>query len=140
MIRAGSSNAIEEDIAQPNLTPLIDVVFMLIVFLLLTANAAQLVVTVDLPQASSAAPSDRKPLVLQPPLEAAEAWRLDGEIYENTGDLVPALKRALAADQDRVLVIAIDGAASSQRLIDAMDVANAAGAQAVEISAERRAE
>ena len=140
MIRDASSDMVGEDNGQPNLTPLIDVVFMLIVFLLLTANAAQFVVTVDLPQASSAVPSENTSLVLQPPMEEGGRWVLDGQAFENTQALRPALRKAVAEDLERVLVIAIDASASSQRLIDAMDIATEAGAKAVEISAENRSE
>jgi biopolymer transport protein ExbD len=140
MIRDASSDMVGEDNGQPNLTPLIDVVFMLIVFLLLTANAAQFVVTVDLPQASSAVASENKSLVLQPPMEEGGRWLLDGQAFENTQALRPALRKAVAEDQERVLVIVIDASASSQRLIDAMDIATEAGAKAVEISAENRSE
>jgi len=140
MIEARLSPEQEADETPLNLTPLIDVVFMLIVFLLLTANAAQLVVSVDLPKASSAAPADGVHLVMQPPVEEGGEWLLDGIAYESAGALRPVLSDALAASEDGALTISIDAAASSQRLIDAMDLANEAGAKAVEISAERRAE
>ena len=136
----GSSEMQDEAGGQPNLTPLIDVVFMLIVFLLLTANAAQFVVTVDLPQASSATPSESQPLLLQPPMEERGSWVLDGQTFENADLLCPVLKKAVAENQERVLVIAIDASASSQRLIDAMDVATEAGATAVEISTKSQGE
>ncbi|HPF23501.1 MAG: biopolymer transporter ExbD [Hyphomonas sp.] len=140
MIEARLSPEQEADETPLNLTPLIDVVFMLIVFLLLTANAAQLVVSVDLPKASSAAPADGVHLVMQPPVEEGGEWLLDGTAYESAGALRPVLSEALAASEDGALTISIEAAASSQRLIDAMDLANEAGAKAVEISAERRAE
>lgn len=139
MINAVPDDAAAENV-QPNLTPLIDVVFMLIVFLLLTANAAQYAVTVDLPEASSAMPSEREALVLQPPETEGGAWVLDGQPYDNAAAVRQALVRALEGNDDQALVIAIDAAASSQRLIDAMDVATEAGAKAVEISTEKRAE
>lgn len=140
MIDARLPTDAEADDGQPNLTPLIDVVFMLIVFLLLTANAAQLVVSVDLPKASSAAPGEGTELVLQPPVEEGGVWLLDGKAYESADALRSVLSEALAGDEDGALAISIDAAASSQRLIDAMDLANDAGAKAVEISAEKRAE
>ena len=140
MINAGAGETQEADGGQPNLTPLIDVVFMLIVFLLLTANAAQFVVTVDLPQASSATPSENQSLLLEPALEEGGIWKLDGQPFENIEALRPVLKEALAGNEEKPLVIAIDGAASSQRLIDAMDLATEVGAKAVEISAEKRVE
>ncbi len=139
MIHAVPDDVADENV-QPNLTPLIDVVFMLIVFLLLTPNAAQYAVTVDLPEASSATLSEREALVLQPPATEGGAWGLDDQSYEDAAAVRQALVRALEGNDDQALVIAIDAAASSQRLLDAMDVATEAGAKAVEISTEKRAE
>jgi biopolymer transport protein ExbD len=73
-------------------------------------------------------------------MEEGGRWVLDGQAFENTQALRPALRKAVAEDLERVLVIAIDASASSQHLIDAMDVATEAGAKAVEISAENRSE
>jgi biopolymer transport protein ExbD len=140
MIRARANEGVDEENPQPNLTPLIDVVFMLIVFLLLTANAAQFVVTVDLPESSAAVPSEKQALVLVPPVQDGGVWSLDGQTYESTERVRPALVQALSGKEDQALVIAIDATASSQRLIDAMDLATEAGAQTVEISTEQRTE
>ena len=140
MINAAPNESVDEENIQPNLTPLIDVVFMLIVFLLLTANAAQYVVTVDLPEASSATSSEGEALLLQPPESEGGAWVLDGEPYDDSTAVRQALVRALDGNEDKALVIAIDAAASSQRLIDAMELATEAGANAVDISTEKRAE
>ena len=140
MINAGANDETDAENTQPNLTPLIDVVFMLIVFLLLTANAAQFAVTVDLPQAGSAAPVEHRSLLLEPATEEGGTWKLDGQIYQSVEALRPVLEKSLKENADKPLVIAIDGAASSQRLIDAMDLATEVGAKAVEISAEKRAE
>ena len=140
MINAITDETVGDENVQPNLTPLIDVVFMLIVFLLLTANAAQYAVTVDLPEASAAVPSEGEALVLQPPELEGGTWVLDGQRYDDTAAVRQALKQALSGDEDQTLVIAIDAAASSQRLIDAMDVATESGAKAVEISTEKRGE
>lgn len=140
MIHAVPDDAAADETVQPNLTPLIDIVFMLIVFLLLTANAAQYAVTVDLPEARSAMPSESEALVLQPPEAEGGVWVLDGQQYDDAAAVRQALSRVLEGSEDQALVIAINAAASSQRLIDAMDVATEAGAKAVEISTEKRAE
>jgi biopolymer transport protein ExbD len=83
----------------PNLTPLIDVVFMLIFFLVLTANAVQFAVDIALPGAAEA----ERP-ALAAPHQVIVTLRRDGDIAID-GHAIPDWERAkailnLRADQD----------------------------------------
>ena len=129
-----------DDSPSVDLTPLIDVVFMLIVFLLLTANVAQVAIHVDTPESSTGQPLDQVTLVLEAPSAKGGAWRLNGDTYPDMDAAAAALRAGLKADASRPLVLAVDAEASSQRLIDAMDLARDAGALSVEISTRSRAE
>ena len=121
-----------------DLTPLIDVVFMLIVFLLLTANAAQLVIEVDTPDASSGTVSDTEAFVLIPPAREDAAWTFDGSPYPSGEAVSNAISYVVQQEADAIILIAIGEETSAQQLIDAMDVARDAGAKTVEIAVEQK--
>ncbi|WP_293611002.1 biopolymer transporter ExbD [Ponticaulis sp.] len=131
---------IEEDTSRihVDLTPLIDVVFMLIVFLLLTANAAQLVIEVDTPDASFGEASETEAYLLVPPDPESADWNFDGQSYSSPEAATTAISNVVAAEDDAVILIAISAETSAQHLIDAMDVARDAGAQTVEIAVDQK--
>ena len=126
--------------SQFDLTPLIDVVFMLIVFLLLTASAAQYVLTIDTPQTESGAVAESAAVVLYPPERESGVWRLDNRRFADATETVEAIASALREDPERVLVIAIGPEVSAQRLVDGMDLARAAGAEHVDLAVQSPAD
>lgn len=126
--------------SQFDLTPLIDVVFMLIVFLLLTASAAQFVLTIDTPQTESGAVAESVAVVLYPPTRESDVWRLDDRVFADANETVDAIASALQEDPERVLVIAIEAEVSAQRLVDAMDLARTAGAEHVDLAVKSRSD
>lgn len=121
---------------QINLTPLIDVVFMLIVFLLLTASATQYVISVDTPNVDSAAATHPVGFVLYPPQDEDDNWRFNAESFRNPEDVLVAITEALERKPDEMLVIGVGANVNAQRLVDAMDVARRAGARRVDIAVD----
>ncbi|MFP4517913.1 MAG: ExbD/TolR family protein [Oceanicaulis sp.] len=125
----------DEEPAGAVLTPLVDVVFMLVVFLLLTANAAPFAIEVDAPASENAlAQTDADPILIATP-DADGAWRIDDRRLHEA-DAHDLLARLVAEDRDRPVIILTDAHASVQNLIDALDMARGAGAQSVDIAAE----
>ena len=121
---------------QINLTPLIDVVFMLIVFLLLTASATQYVISVDTPDVDSAVATSLVGFVLYPPEDEDENWRFNSESFDSAEDALVAVTKALERQPEEALVIGVGAKVNAQRLVDAMDVARRAGAKSVDIAVD----
>ena len=119
------------------LTPLVDVVFMLVAFLILTANSIPLSFEVDLPATQVAAPSTPVSALIQLDVPPSSGWRIDTVRFADDEAARRRLTEALAADPDGVVVIGIDRNTPAQRLIDAFDLARSAGAAQVELAAER---
>jgi len=137
MIESGETDTLADEGARIDLTPLIDVVFMLIVFLLLTASATQLVMTVDTPRSSSTETSATEPMLLFPPSVENEVWAFEGQPYADPDAVIVALRQALEVAPERPLLIGVGAEVSSQRLVNAMDIARTAGAASVEIAVSR---
>lgn len=136
MISAGPETGEDETgEAGAVLTPLVDVVFMLVAFLLLTANSAQLALDIDLPLTDGAqASAAERPVVM---LGVAEAgWVLDDTPLGGQAETEQAVQAWLAGEPDGLVVIAVDRTLPAQRLIDTFDLLRSAGAQHVEIAAE----
>ena len=124
----------DDEAAGTVLTPLVDVVFMLVVFLLLTANSAPFAIEVQAPVSENAiAQIDTNPIVIGVPDEEG-TWSIDGRPLHE-GDAQQVLMELLVQDQDRPVVILVEADSSAQTLIDAMDLARAAGAESVDINA-----
>ena len=118
------------------LTPLVDVVFMLVAFLILTANSLPLALDVDLPATDGAAPSASEQTVIRLDVPALAGWQIETVPYADPEAARTALADALAARPDALVRIAIDRDTPVQRLIDAFDMSRGAGAEQVEVAAE----
>ncbi len=107
------------------MTPMVDVVFLLLVFFLLTSTSIQHSVDIDLPETRSGVVQPAKPLVVtilpdetlrvdQQPV----AWRKLGEVLRSRLDALP--KRALTIEADRRAAYG-----SFARVLDAAKLAGA---------------
>lgn len=108
------------------LTPLIDIVFIVVVFLLLTANSRLLSLPVDIPSSDSdvtAQPAADSPLILV--LQArSPAFAIDDQPFEQW----PAFKAALIAslrDTNQAVVIAADKQSPVEPLLKLLALLNA---------------
>lgn len=118
-----------------SLTPLIDVVFILLVFFMLAASFLDWR-AVDLTVSSgvTAAPDAGAAIVIG--LRADGSVAVDAAPVEPAG-LRPVLAARLAADRARPVVIRSDTGVPLQRAIDTLDLARALGAASVSLSRGR---
>ncbi len=119
-----------------NLTPLIDIVFLLLVFFMLTAHFIEdQAIPIDLPEAQNSAKSDDDGYV-------EVAMTPDGQLlvdgFPTTEDaLVETLKGALHAPEKRFVRLKGDHAAQFGLGVKIIDAARAAGAESLDILTER---
>lgn len=116
----------------PNLTPLIDVVFLLLVFFMLTAHfIREETVEIALPDAESSAARD-----VDDPLEViidSQGRLLYGGRAAGPQELEKMLRRALGARREKVVTLRGDKRASLDATVSALDAARKAGADSVDI-------
>ncbi len=118
--------------AAPNLTPLIDIVFLLLVFFMLTAHFVRdESLNIELPEAVSADSID-----LESPVEVSLSGSGDIQLKGNTvliEELVQQLAPLLVLSRDKRVVIKGDLAASLGKSVAVLDAARRAGADGVDI-------
>lgn len=112
-----------------NLTPLIDVVFLLLIFFMVsTTFTRESDITIDLPQSSSSEVTKKdKPLEIV--IDAKGQYFINDNKVINTEvkTLRRALKKLASGKKDQQLVIRADGKAPHQSVINAMDAARQLG-------------
>ena len=119
----------------PNLTPLIDVVFLLLVFFMLTSHfVREESIKVDLPTAQSGAADDRE--YLQGVLDA-QGRILMHDHFIDASDLEARLQAELSERSDKIVQIG-DRSASLGLAVGVLDAARKAGAEGVDIVTEER--
>lgn len=94
----------------PDITPLLDIIFIVLVFLLLTANIPLQSLEVDLPKTDSealGALTDTKSMTINM-LAGTPAWALNGKEYEDWQQFKPVLVAQLDALKETDLVLASD--------------------------------
>lgn len=114
----------------PDLTPLLDVIFIVLVFFLLTAQTPLLELPLQLPQSREAlAPASASGQRLQVQLAADGSWRLDGAAQADFAELRGALQQAFAADGCAGLDLALDRQAPLSAFLDLMALLQRQGIQ-----------
>lgn len=120
-----------------NLTPLIDVVFLLLIFFMVsTSFTTETQLAISLPEAEGQ-PASQNSKSLELTIDANGIYRLNGELV---GGKPQALRRALreaAGDRrDMPLTIAADGSAAHRQVVTALDAASVLGFQQLTIAAQ----
>ncbi|MFD2206925.1 biopolymer transporter ExbD [Kiloniella antarctica] len=141
MIELSTDQTSEGDSIMPDLTPMLDVLFILLVFLILTANSANFSIEVDLPQPQETvleqASSDAITITLRDPeYDGASVWELDGRAFLKWQDMRPALQSTLQQAPDQSVVIAGDKSASIENLVQVLSFLETQGRTAAEILLE----
>ncbi|PNH78145.1 ExbD/TolR family protein [Vibrio diazotrophicus] len=109
-----------EDEFKPDLTPMIDIIFIVMVFLLLTANVSVQTLNVDIPKTeeTSQLTSPDKPVISIGILHSEEQkWALDGEQFNDWNAFASALLKARNSFPDKPLVIAADKKADVESML-----------------------
>jgi len=119
----------QEDEVEINLTPLLDVVFLLLIFFMVsTTFIHESRIDLSLPEASQDASKDqRKSLVID--IDRQGCYYVNGRLLINTSSetLRQALRAASTGSQEPVLVIKADARTTHQSVIDVMDAASQLG-------------
>ncbi|MFB6263295.1 MAG: ExbD/TolR family protein [Bradymonadaceae bacterium] len=120
------------------MTPLIDVVFLLLIFFLVTATFAQKresSLPVDLPEAATGTDSDsKKPVVVRVAEDGSVA--IEAEVVPETGDLTSRLRRLHRERPDAVVSLRGDKSATHGRTIEVLDAIRRVGFERVRLITE----
>jgi biopolymer transport protein ExbD len=129
--RVGSSDQVSIDV-----TPLIDVVFILLLFFLVTTSFIKDVgIDVKRPQANAGKPLESESLRVG--IAASGSVYIDGKRQE-LGGVREAVVAALSRDADVGVVVVPDERVVAGRLISVMDVVKGAGAKNVAVATRRK--
>ncbi len=124
-----------EDDTGVNLTPLIDVVFLLLIFFMVsTTFDSTSELKIDLPEASAKKPVEKERLTLM--IDPQGFYYINGKRLKNqTSDLLLLeLYRATGDDKQTPVVIQSDAKSPVQSLVTAMDVVGQIGLQHLSIA------
>ena len=119
-----------------NLTPMIDCLLFLVVFLLLSTTFNQHSrLNLVLPEATGV-PQGKQAEKIEVAISADGKYHVNGQPLLGDGEpeLMAALKQAMPADSRLPLVIAADGKANHQSVVRVMDVAGKVGFVNINIS------
>lgn len=120
---------------QAPLTSLIDIVFMLLIYFLLTTNfMVEQGIDVNLPDAKASAPQAQKEITVY--IDEAGTVFL-GKQPIDFNDLFDHLKEQILEDPEKLVVIKADGAIILDRAVQVMDIAQAAGAKKMFLATEK---
>ena len=128
------------DELSPNLTPLIDVVFLLLIFFMVsTSFTTRTQLAVNLPEAEGVATTRTSQLELS--IDATGEFRLNGAVVpSDASGLRRALREAAGERRDMPMSIAADGNAAHQHVVTALDTASRLGFQQLTIATQTPAE
>ena len=116
MIRSQSKN--NEELLQVDLTPLLDIIFIVMVFLMLSANIKLQSLQVDLPTTDTSAVQvvDSKAVTINI-LDAEPHWAIDGEKLTDWPAFQQALIQRVQEKPDTQWIIASDKTADVQYMV-----------------------
>jgi biopolymer transport protein ExbD len=122
-----------------NLTPLIDVVFLLLIFFMVTTTfTKQSKLIIKLPEASGEV-AENSPQMLDLVVSAEGSYSLNGKnlINREIGTIMAALKQAAEGDITVPVRITADANARHQSVITAMDAAGRLGLEQLNIATQQ---
>lgn len=120
---------------QAPLTSLIDIVFMLLIYFLLTTNfMVDEGIKIKLPQAKAAAPQTQQEITIYVDKNGG-AYLMNEEIPLNL--LFSKLKNMIGEQKDRLVVIKADRGVILNKAVKVMDLAKAAGAGRLCLATEK---
>jgi biopolymer transport protein TolR len=111
--------------AEINITPLIDVMLVLLVIFMLVSPSTMRVLGAALPQPGG--PETEPPPMVVVTVEA-EAFRLGETVVADTAGLEISLREKLEGRRDRTVLVRVAGEVPYARVVSALDAARGAGA------------
>jgi biopolymer transport protein ExbD len=123
-----------QPLAEINVTPMVDVMLVLLVIFMVTAPLLTVGVPLDLPKTKAAAITEPKPPVILSLNRAGEVFIGDERIDPNT--LESRLADLAAEDSTRIVYVRGDKTISYAQLMDALGMVNRAGFAKVSLVAE----
>jgi TolR protein len=121
-------------LAEINVTPMVDVMLVLLVIFMVTAPLLTVGVPLDLPKSRATTLTEpKKPVVI--------SLNRDGEVFigderVNADELEPRLAALAAADPNRIVYVRSDKTNTYAQLMDALGLVNQAGFSKVSLVAE----
>jgi biopolymer transport protein ExbD len=123
-----------QPLAEINVTPMVDVMLVLLVIFMVTAPLLTVGVPLDLPKTRAAAITDPKPPVILSLTRVGEVYIGDDRI--EPGELAERLAGLAAEDPTRIVYVRGDQTISYTQLMEALGLVNRAGFSKVTLVAE----
>ena len=123
-----------QPLAEINVTPMVDVMLVLLVIFMVTAPLLTVGVPLDLPKTAAAAITDPKPPVILSLTRVGEVYIGDDRL--EPGDLGERLAGLAAEDPTRIVYVRGDQTISYTQLMEALGLVNRAGFSKVTLVAE----
>jgi len=130
----------EEENDEINLTPLIDVVFLLLIFFMLTTTFKQeAALSIDLPEANALEQQDT-PVSIVVLIDKQGRYALNGKVLQHYSpiELRQSLRQLRSENADLKLVIRADGESTHQSVVWVLDAAAAVGLLQISIAADSK--
>ncbi|HEY8385569.1 MAG TPA: biopolymer transporter ExbD [Porticoccaceae bacterium] len=122
-----------------NLTPLIDVVFLLLIFFMVsTTFTRETRLLIELPDAEGEQAQEAPPHLIEVVVSADGAYRINGQTLVNrhVDTLVKALELEAAGNVDVPLIISADASSPHRAVVRAMDAAGRVGFRQLQIATQ----
>lgn len=120
---------------QAPLTSLIDIVFLLLIYFLLTTNfIVEEGIKIKLPHAKASAPQVKQEITVYVDKQGT-TYMQDKEVPIDT--LYTRIKEMIGADTDRLVVVKADKTVVLNKAVKVMDIAKAAGASRLCLATEK---
>lgn len=115
----------------PGMTPIIDAVFLLLIFFMLTSHFVhEEAIDLELPEAKTGRTGED---LLQVHLDGQDRILFADQEIQSAGELEELLSSELAQSENKVIRVRGDRSASLEKTVMIMDAARAAGAAGVDI-------
>ncbi|WP_018982792.1 ExbD/TolR family protein [Salinimonas chungwhensis] len=129
-------NLVDEEEAQIDMTPMLDVVFIMLIFFIVTASfVKEAGIDVNRPEASTAVKKDRANVLIAIS-DTGEIWINKRRVDERA--IQANIERLHAENPQGTVVIQADKKATTETLIKVMDASRAAGVYDVSIAAQEQ--
>ena len=129
-------NLVDEEEAQIDMTPMLDVVFIMLIFFIVTASfVKEAGIDVNRPEASTAVKKDRANVLIAIS-DTGEIWINKRRFDERA--VQANIERLHAENPQGTVVIQADKKATTETLIKVMDASRAAGVYDVSIAAQEQ--